>query len=339
MSENVKPSESAPPKKSSGLGADMRASDIGWSEAPRLIMGGMCMGTADMVPGVSGGTLAVALGIYRQLLAAISSVGLPALRALLQGNIRQVLQLVHWRFIFCLAMGIGAAVVVMGKVVKLHELVRTSPQPVYAVFFGLVIASTILLGRKLNRLTPLLALNFAAGAAVGLLIVTLVPTETPNGPAFIFLAGMLAICAMILPGISGSFILLILGKYEFIINSILSLDLLVALPFVLGCAVGIMAFSRILGRALDRFHDPVLAGLTGLLVGSLWRIWPYQHVRMEMVRGKMRAVDANAYWPESFDGSVIGLVVVGLIVVFAMEYLAHFRSSRNSALATPSAPA
>lgn len=284
------------------------------------------MGTADMVPGVSGGTLAVALGIYRQLLAAISSVGLPALKALLKGDIRQVLSLVHWRFILCLGLGIGAAIAVMGKVVKLHELVRISPQPVYAVFFGLVIASTILLGRKLKRLTPLLAVICVIGAGLGLLIVTLVPTETPEGPLFIFFAGMVAICAMVLPGISGSFILLILGKYEFIINALLSLNVLVALPFALGCTVGIMAFSRILGRALDKFHDPVLAGLTGLLVGSLWRIWPYQHVKMEMVRGKLRAMDASAYWPESLDLSVVLLMLLGLIVVFGVEFLARSKA-------------
>lgn len=334
MTETSQAAEAQPNLR---LISDTAAQDIPWSSAPRLILGGICMGTADMVPGVSGGTLAVALGIYRQLLAAISSVGMPALRAVLKGNWKQALEIVHWRFVLCLGIGILGAVAIMGKVVRLHELVNRSPQPVYAVFFGLVIASTILLARRIPKFTAKLWAYSAIGAGLGLLVVTLVPTETPETPLFVFLSGMIAICAMILPGISGAFILLVLGKYEYIINAVLHFDLAIAVPFVLGCTVGIMAFSRVLGKALDRYHDQMLAGLTGLLVGSLWRIWPYQHLETKVIREKLRVLNATAYWPDTLDISVVLLALAGALIVFGVERFAHSRT-RNLLSANPVPP-
>lgn len=286
------------------------------------------MGTADLVPGVSGGTMAVALGIYRQLLAAISSLGWPALRALSQGRLRDALQRVHLRFIACLGAGMVAAVVVMGKVVRLHEMVSTSPKPVYAVFFGLVLASAAVLIRGVRRWTTRQSVALGMGCAVGLAVVNLVPVNTPDGPGFIFFAGAVAICAMILPGISGSFILLILGKYEAIIGALLALDLSVVVPFALGCGIGLMSFARVLGRCLDRWHDTAIAGLTGLLLGSLWRIWPYQRLETAWIRGKEKVVSAEARWPDAFEPSVLALVAVGLLLVFGVEWLA--RRGRSS---------
>jgi putative membrane protein len=301
--------------------------DISWSTGPRIIASGLCMGTADLVPGVSGGTMAVALGIYRQLLAAISSVGLPALKALLSGRVSEALACLHWRFITCLGLGMGVAVVIMGKVIKLHEMVRTSPKPVYAVFFGLVLASAVVLVRGVGKWQHRQSLALVLGAGVGLVVVTLVPTSTPDNALFIFAAGAIAICAMILPGISGSFVLLILGKYEYVINAVLHFDLTVAVPFALGCAAGLMAFARVLGRALDRWHDTMIAGLTGLLVGSLWRIWPYQHLDTVVVRGKEKVIGAQAFWPDGLELSVAALVIMGIALVFGVEWAARARSA------------
>jgi putative membrane protein len=156
--------------------------------------------------------------------------------------------------------------------------------------------------------------------------VQLVPVQTPETAPFVFLCGMIAITAMILPGISGSFMLLVLGKYEFIITAVLSLQLGVAVPFALGCLVGIMVFSRVLGWLLDSFHDIMVSLLTGLLVGSLIRIWPYQHTKTEMIREKLRIVSAQAYWPESFELSTLGLIVFGLVLVIGIESLAARRA-------------
>lgn len=297
-----------------------------WKDAPRIIASGACMGTADLVPGVSGGTMAVALGIYREFLAAITSVNAESVQALVRFRIMRVLTIVHWRFILCLGAGMLLALVVMGKIVGLPEMVSTNPKPVYAVFFGLVLASVFVLVRRVGSWSASTLFALPVGGAAGFIAVTLVPVQTPENPLFVFLCGVIAISAMILPGISGSFILLVLGKYEYIINSALNLDLAVALPFALGCLVGISIASRVLGWLLDRFHDPMVAGLTGLLVGSLIRIWPYQHLQMEVIRDKERVVAAHAYWPESFELSVLGLIVVGLLLVLAVEILAARRA-------------
>ncbi len=300
--------------------------DMRWKDAPRIIASGACMGTADLVPGVSGGTMAVALGIYREFLAAITSVNAESVKALLQFRWRRLSTVVHWRFILCLGLGIVFAFLLMGKVFKLPQMVTTDPKPVYSVFFGLVLASVFVLVRRVSAWSPTALFSLPVGAALGFMVVSLVPVQTPESPAFVFLCGVIAISAMILPGISGSFILLVLGKYEYIITSTLNLELSVAVPFALGCLVGISVFSRVLGWLLDQFHDPMVAGLTGLLVGTLVRIWPYQNLQIEVIREKPRVVSARAFMPESLELSVIGLIVLGIAMVLVVEFLASRRA-------------
>ena len=303
-----------------------QVNDIAWKDAPRIIGSGVCMGTADLIPGVSGGTMAVACGIYREFLAAITSVNLEAAGALLRGRIARTLTVVHWRFIVCLGSGMAVALIVMGKIFKLPELLTTDPKPVYAVFFGLVLASVWVLAKRVERWGLSGTISILLGTVFGFIVVTLVPVQTPDNPLFIFFCGVIAISAMILPGISGSFILLVLGKYEHVISAVLTLDLSVVVPFALGCIVGIAAFSRVLGYLLDRFHSIMVAGLTGLLVGSLIRIWPYQQLEMAVVRGKERVVSAHAFWPQQFEWSVAALMVFGLVLVIGIEMLAARRA-------------
>lgn len=309
--------------------------DITWKQAPYIVGSGACMGTADVVPGVSGGTMAVALGIYARLLAAIASINTHSLRALLRFDFRRVLQLVHWRFVVCLVAGLATAVVIMLKVVKLPHLIETKPTFVYAVFFGLVLASAIVLARRLPEWTVWRGALLVLGAAMGFAVVNLVPVQTPEHPAFIFLCGVISICAMLLPGISGSFVLLILGKYEYILNSVSQLlradltQLGVVVPFALGCAVGIAAFARFLGWLLNKHEHPVIAWLVGLLIGSLWRIWPYQRLTTAEVRGKTRVIGNDPYFPESFEVGVAVLIVVGLATVLCIEHLAARRARQE----------
>ncbi len=300
--------------------------DIEWRDAPRIIASGACMGTADLVPGVSGGTMAVALGIYREFLAAITSVNADSLRALFQLRIRRVLTVLHWRFIACLGAGMLSALVLMGKIVKLPELVTTHPKPVYAVFFGLVLASVFVLVRRVGSWTPAALFSLPLGTAIGFVVVQLVPVHTPENPAFVFLCGVIAITAMVLPGISGSFMLLVLGKYEYVINGVLHFEFGIIVPFALGCVLGISIASRVFGWMLDRFHDAMVSGLTGLLLGSLIRIWPYQHTETEVIREKVRVVAAHAYWPETFEMWVLGLMMLGLALVLGVELLAARRA-------------
>lgn len=307
-------------------------SDITWEQSPYIMGSGACMGTADVVPGVSGGTMAVALGIYPRLLAAIASVNMHSIKALARLRLRDAFQTLHWRFLVSLGAGIAIAIVVMLKVVNLPRLLEVYPRHVYAVFFGLVFASAIVLGRRLERWTIPRGSLVLVGAAVGFAIVNLVPVDTPTSTPFIFLCGMVAICAMLLPGISGSFVLLILGKYEYVIDSLsklLHLDLAqlaIVVPFALGCLTGLASFARFLGWLLARWHDTVLVFLIGLLIGSLWRIWPYQDLQTIIVREKPRVISAEPFWPASMDVSVMLLMLLGLFAVLGIEYVAYKRS-------------
>lgn len=305
--------------------------DIPMSLVPYILGSGVCMGTADVVPGVSGGTMAVALGIYRRLLVAIASINTRSLRALSRFKLKEAFEILHWRFLLSLATGAFLAIVVMVKIVKLPVLIDTHPEPVYAVFFGLVAGSVVILAKRVPEWTLLRGGVLVAGVAVGFSIVNLVPVSTPESMPFLFFCGMLAISAMLLPGISGSFVLLILGKYEYVLHAVEGLlrfdlsKLAVVVPFALGCLAGLAAFSRFLSWLMRHWHDAVLAGLTGLLIGSLWRIWPYQELEKEIVRGKPKVVDANAFWPEALDPSIVGLAVLGLAAVLTIEYLANKR--------------
>lgn len=290
------------------------------------------MGSADVVPGVSGGTMAVACGIYERLLAAIASVNARSLLALLRGAIGEACGLIHYRFLASLFLGIVMAVVIMVKVVGLPHLLLSAPTLVYSLFFGLVLASVYILGKSISW-SAREVVSLFVGALFGFAVVNLVPVDLPQSPLHMFGYGVVAISAMLLPGISGSFILLVLGQYEHIIFSIeklLHLDfsaLLVVVPFGVGCLVGIGAFSRLVAWLLERFHNPVTAGLCGLLLGSLWRIWPYQHTVTAEVHGKTKVVSATPYFPESFAITAALLMVAGFASVLLIEVLARRRAS------------
>ena len=314
--------------------SDQPSTDIAKKDVPYTVFSGFCMGTADVVPGVSGGTMAVALGIYHALLAAITSINRDAIGKLLKLRIKDVLAVVHWRFLVSLLGGVALGVGLMVKVVKLPHLVAhdSAHRPlVYAIFFGMVLGSAATLSRHLSAWKPQAYLSTVVGAGVGFGVVNLVPVGTSEHPAFIFVAGAIAICAMLLPGISGSFILLILGKYAYVLGALGDLNFAVILPFVLGCAVGILSFSRLLKFLLDRWHDTMLAGLIGLLIGSLWRIWPYQVLEIIIVREKPRVIKATPFMPDSFDFSLVGAFLVGVALVIGLEIYASKRKPKADA--------
>lgn len=256
-----------------------------WKETPYLIIKGFLMGSADIVPGVSGGTLALITGIYQRLIYAIKSVDMSTLKYTLKLRFDVVFENFHWKFLLLLFTGIFSAIVFFTRVVPLQVYMFTHPEIVYGLFFGLILGSVFLLYgevessfRNWKGFFPLLA-----GTAVGFWVVTLVPADTPETFLFVFLSGSIAICAMILPGISGSYILLIFRKYDYILSQLGEIGsdqtvtaLLNLLPFVLGALVGIMLFSRLLSWLLDRYYSVTLLVLIGFLIGSLYVIWPYQ---------------------------------------------------------------
>lgn len=259
-----------------------------WSEFPFLMMKGFVMGSADIVPGVSGGTMALILGIYSRLIHAIESFNLLFFRRIFTLKLRAAFSGVQWRFLAMLGGGIIAAVIFFTRVVPLQVYMFTHPELIYGLFFGLIVGSIWILFKAIEQFGWPHALALVAGVAIGFWVVTLVPTDTSESPLFLFFSGSIAISAMVLPGISGSYILLILRKYDYILTQLSKIGtpqtvegLLILLPFLLGAGIGLILFARLLSWLLDRWYAKTLAVLIGFLIGSLIVIWPYQDRQYE----------------------------------------------------------
>ncbi|MAD77395.1 MAG: DUF368 domain-containing protein [Rheinheimera sp.] len=238
------------------------------------IIKGLAMGAADVVPGVSGGTLAFILGIYSRLLAAISAVNITAVKLLLSGRITQLWRHIDGTFLLCLVTGILLSIFSLANVIG--YLLEYRPVPLWAFFNGLILASLPVLLRSVSWSAPRLMLC-GAGVVFAVGIGMLAPVQLNPAPYMFFLAGAVAICAMILPGISGAFILLILGMYGPVMLAVTELQLGTIILFASGCLVGLLSFSKLLNWLLQHRHDATLALLIGVVIGALYRIWPWQY--------------------------------------------------------------
>lgn len=278
------------------------------------------MGAADVVPGVSGGTMAFILGIYTRLIDAIKSFDAAWLGAVLRFDMARAFGRPHLSFLIPLGLGIISAIAFFTRVVPIPSLLRSHPEHVYGLFFGLVVGSVVVLLRDLGWRSGAELLWLAVGIVVGGAIVTAVPTTTPDDWWFITFSGAVAICAMVLPGISGSFILLIMGKYATVLDGIGHLDFGIIVPFALGAMLGLLAFTRALSWLLHRFERAMLLVICGFLVASLWVIWPFQDRVYVVVRGKQRLIESVPLMP-SFDTTALqaaALAAAGFaLVVFA----------------------
>jgi len=295
-------------------------------EAALLWLKGVCMGCADIIPGVSGGTIALVTGIYSDLLSAIKSADGTMLRRLVSLDFKGALAHVHLRFLTTLLFGIAAAILTLARIMNL--LLHQYPVPTWSFFFGLIGASVWAVGRRAGRWSGGTVAAFAAGCLSGWTIVGLIPVATPETFEFVFFSGMVAICAMILPGISGAFILLILGKYAYITatlkNPFLPANMAVITIFLAGCLTGLLGFSRVLKYLLQRYNALTLAFLTGLMMGSMRKIWPWKEaVETVVIRGKQYVlVDRNVL--PTVDSEFILAVAValaGFAAVFFLERL------------------
>ncbi len=287
------------------------------------------MGLADLVPGVSGGTIAFISGIYDELVATIAGLDRRLLGALREGGVRGVWQAGNLGFLAVLLAGIGTSVFAFAGL--LHWLLANRPVELWAFFFGLVAASVLLVGRRVaDRRAGIWALA-AAGAALAAVITSLPPLVRSDASLFLAAAAAVAACAMILPGISGSFILLILGAYAPVIAALSNLDLLRLAAVGLGIVVGLLTFSRVLRRLLARHRTPTLAVLTGFLLGSLNALWPwkaqirelYTHSdgRIEWLLANRWPTGAGEIWPAA------ALALLGAVAVLSIERVAASRGS------------
>lgn len=305
-----------------------------WKEAFILALKGLCMGGADIIPGVSGGTIALIAGIYEKLIAAIKSFDVSVLEDLLSFKWKEALSRTHLRFLVVLFFGIAVAIVSLARL--MNYLLKFHPEQTYSLFYGLIAASIYVVGKKVKWKVPEI-IAILLGTVAAYFLVGLIPVSTPNELWFIFLSGVIAICAMILPGISGAFILLILGKYEFITGTLKAPfsanevvgtnNLLIILVFCLGCALGLAGFSRFLNWLLSKWHLVTLAFLTGLMAGSMRKIWPWKgEAVVEMIRGKEHIVSQANVFPENFGLSFvicIVLMVVGVVLIVALDRISE----------------
>ena len=239
-----------------------------------LFVKGLAMGAADVVPGVSGGTVAFITGIYDQLLQALSSIPEAAL-LLLKGHVKQAWQLAHMNFLLVLFSGVIFSILSLARVIT--WLLETQPIALWSFFFGLILVSCYVVARDIQRWHWTRWLTFALGVGFAWWITVASPLDWGDDPVSLFFAGAIAICAMILPGISGSFILLLMGLYPTVLMAVKQLDLGVLWVFAAGCICGLLAFSRFLRFALECWRDLTLALLTGIMFGSLNKVWPWKH--------------------------------------------------------------
>ena len=275
---------------------------------------GFCVGTADLVPGVSGATVAIVLGIYERLVAAIRRFDVALAGRLLRLDLRGAARHVDAGFLVPLVVGIGLAAVFFTRVVSLAGLMETHRDLVQSFFFGLVVGALAVLFREARHGHPLRLRDVAvvaAGLAAGLAVAVAVPASTPDAGWFVFVAGACAAGAMILPGVSGAYVLLLLKKYVYVLAALGRLDLAVLVPFGLGVAAGLALLSRALGWLLGRFRRPTLCALAGLVAGSLWSLWPY--------RGVVEGGRTAPAWPDAFEPLSLLLAVAGVAAVAALH--------------------
>ncbi len=324
----------------------------------KLSLSGFAMGVANVIPGVSGGTMAFLLGIYEELIDSIRKVAsMETIKNVFTFKIKKLLNTLPWKFFFALGTGI---LIALGSCAKLFTYLLTEyPALTFAFFFGLVAASVLVVLKKVKKWSLSRFVMFILGGGAAFLIVTLVPVATPNVWWLSFLAGMIVICAMILPGISGSFLLLVMGQFKYVWGSVailfsfgkgVSTEVLIdAVKTVVflgaGCVVGLGSFVHLLNYLFKKFHDLTVAALIGFMVGSLWKLWPWKIILAYSVRTETDVLTVKAAEIEQYQASgdkikilvdqnvlpasldkmfffALALVIIGFGIVFVMEHFA-----------------
>lgn len=293
------------------------------------------MGMADVVPGVSGGTIAFISGIYEELLNSIKSIDLEAIKLLFSGKFRALWEKVNGKFLCSLIAGIGVAILTMARLMT--YMLENHPIITWSFFFGLIIASALMVAREVNRWSVTSVVTMIVGIALSYWITVVSPATTPNDWWFVMLSGAIAICAMILPGISGAFILLLLGKYMYIMEAVTELNIGVLAIFAVGAIVGIVSFSHVLSWLLAKWHDATVTMLMGFMIGSLNKVWPWKQTLETYLDShgvEQPLVQANVS-PAQFEvlggESHLVLAIVSCVVGFALIYVIEMIGKRVQA--------
>lgn len=280
-----------------------------------LVLKGIGMGAADVVPGVSGGTIALIVGIYEELVNSIKSISLHSLKLLFTFRFAEFWRQINGSFLLSVVGGILISIYSLAKLVT--YLLDKHPIMIWAFFFGLVLSSIYYVVKNVSQWNVLNVFMFLVGTAVAYYITVVTPTSTTNDLWFIFLSGAIAICAMILPGISGSFILLLLGKYEYMMSAVKNLDIMLLVVFAAGALIGIVLFSRLLSYLLANFYNITISVLSGFMLGSLNKVWPWKEPVSYAADGTV-LTDRNIL-PDAYMWEGIALILVGVAVVIILE--------------------
>lgn len=288
-----------------------------------ITLKGMAMGAADVVPGVSGGTIAFISGIYEELITSINNINLSLISLLRKDGIKAVWNKVNGNFLASLFLGILISVLSLAKF--LSWLLENEPILLWSFFFGLVVASIFMVAKEITRWTLGSILVFIAGTALAYFITELPVNDNVDSLPFLFLSGALAICAMILPGISGAFILVLLGSYKTILDAVHERDIKIILTVGVGAIFGLLSFARLLKWMFNHYKNITLALLTGFILGSLNKIWPWKKVIETKTFGdKIIVVDDINVLPGAFEGDsklmlAIILAMLGFSLIFILE--------------------
>ncbi len=251
---------------------------------------GLGMGAADIVPGVSGGTIAFITGIYEELLNSIKSFSPQNFKLLFTGGIKPFWKAINGSFLVAVLLGIATSLFTLAKGVL--YMLKVHPIIIWSFFFGLIVISTVSVLKTIRKTTLPVFIGFGVGVVAAYLVTVSSAAQTPNDLWFIFICGAIAICAMILPGISGSFILLLMGKYEYILGALTGLKISILATFACGAVIGLVSFSHFLSWLLKKYHDVTVALLAGFMCGSLNKVWPWK-VQIDTLTNKV--------WPWSME--------------------------------------
>lgn len=289
---------------------------------------GVAMGAADVVPGVSGGTVAFITGIYEELLRSIQSINPRAVKLLFTEGIGACWQHINGNFLLVLMLGIATSILSLARVIS--YLLVQQPLLVWSFFFGLIVASSWHMAKQLRRWNAGLVVALLVGGIAAYIIGELKPSELSPQPLLVFGAGAIAICAMILPGISGSFILVLLGMYTHVLAAVKDFNLVLLGFFAAGCGTGLLVFAHILSWLFKRFHDWTMALLTGFLIGSLNLVWPWKHTLSyyQNSKGQQLALTQENVLPATYGALTgdnaqtvfcVALMIFGVLLVLVME--------------------
>lgn len=292
-----------------------------------IALKGMAMGAVELVPGVSAGTIALLTGIYEEFIDALKSFStvFPVLK---NGNIKAVWNHINGNFLVALFAGMGVGIAALIQLIK--YLLEFQPIPIWSFFFGLIVVSSIFVGRTVKSWKLPQFVSILVGTIFVYWITGSAPSDTSDSLFFVFVSGMLAICAMILPGISGSFILVLLGMYAYIIESVSEFNLTVVITFGLGCILGLVSFTHLLSFLLKKYHDTTIALLTGFMIGSLNKIWPWKNTLETMIdrHGEVVPKIQENVLPENMiiDDPQVSTAVIcaiaGFLLIFIIEKVA-----------------